>query len=259
MRLSFKTSMLVALVATTIGLSIAMFGMRRVEAQATEPDAWFAEDPARAVETLLGAHGITYLDQARVPGHYHTNSVRSFAHMNTKGLKSRAGGVKIAARDGSMAHRAFRPEPGAYAYQNAYASFKKTPSKTGTSRIGEVTPRIELEGRKNTRFEALPGGETSRRKTTTDPVIKDRGTKNADKVGISLKSDQKTATIPVTTVQLRQFKQNVKQVLNKGEGKATAQFAGSLDKDVALFVPIIQVSGGVVTQFKIEALPDAPR
>ena len=259
MRLSFKVSLLVALFATTIGLSIAMFGMGRVEAQTTEPDAWFAEDPGRAVETLLGAHGITYLDQARVPGHYHTNGIRSFAYKKTQGLKSGAGGVKIAERDGSMAYRAFRPAPGAYAYQNAYPSFKKTPTKTGTSTVGAVAPKIKLEGRKNTRFKAVPGGDTTRRKTTADPVIKDRGTKKADKVGISLKSDQKTATIPVTTVQLRQFKKTVKQVLSQSEGKASARFAGSLGNDVAVSMPIIVVSDGAVTQFKIEAHPDAPR
>lgn len=258
MRLSIKISVLAALIATTIGLSIAMFGMRQVEAQTTEPDAWFPDDPGRAVETLLGAHGITYLDHARVPGHYHTNGARSFAYKRTKGLTSDAPGVKIAQRDGSMAHRAFRPEPGAYAYQNAYPMFKATPELTGTSTVGAVKPQIELEGRKSTRFKALGDGGTTRRWTTADPVVKDRGTKAVDTVALSLKlEDRKTANIPVTMVQLRQFKKNIKAVLEKREGEASTQFVGSLGEDVALFVPIIKVSDGVVTEFKIEAHPDS--
>jgi hypothetical protein len=243
-----KTVVLVALGGATVCLSLALAGLSDVQAEtAPRQDAWIADDAAQAVRTLLNTSSFTPLDHASVPGSFRSAP----ADLKFKALGSKPAGVKISSRDGSTAYLA-APEKSKVPYEtkNAFPKILWSP------KIQDGQAAVQLKGKGGTTFVKLDDkADTLPKKTTFKPVIMDRGTKKADTFAMSLKSDEKTGKMAVTTPQLKAFKERIKTAKQKSNGSASALFAGSLGDQPATFVPIVRVRGGTATDFRITAAP----
>jgi hypothetical protein len=242
-----KTTILVLLVGMSVCLSAVLARAKAAPPPQTAPQGstWIAADAARAVGTLLDTGTFTYLDHAVVPG---TLGVAP-ADVKFKALRSKAAGIKISARDGS-AYLASRPDAKVpYETKNAWPKIAWKPkTKNGV-------PAVQLKGENGTKFAKLGGTEKVRSKTVLDSVRIERGTEKADKFAVSLKSEGQTGKMAVTKPQLRAFKERIKSAKKDRKGSAQAVFAGSLDDEPAVFVPIVRVRGGKATDFKITATP----